>query len=184
MICSIAPYQHHSRDSGPCRPDELASAVCPATSTMNAAFAYSAFPPAGIKADKLMPQNAGMEVIDMSKQLLAIVHKAAAIKAASPQEVLVIMQRISKETKAEIRRLITGHSVIIKMPVKMYAVEFSEKDSEDINAMPFVLRVNAESRTEARKKFMQHIKQSFPHSKIVIDAIYVENLKIKQADIP
>lgn len=90
MICSIAPYQHHSSDSGPCRPDELASAVCPATSTMNAAFAYSAFPPAGINADKLMPQIADMEVINMSKQLLAIVHKAAAIKAAGGK---IVMKR-------------------------------------------------------------------------------------------
>ncbi len=181
MICSIASYQHHSRDSGPCRPDELASAVCIATSTMNAAFAYSAFPPAGINADKLMPQNAGMEVSDMSKQLFALIHSGIAVKAARPQEVLEVMQQIAK---AEMKRLITSHLVIIKMPVKMYAVEFSEKDSEDINAMPFVLRVNAENRSEARKKFMQHIKQNFPQSKIVIDAIYIENLKIKQADIP
>lgn len=151
---------------------------------MNAAFAYSAFPPAGVNADKLMPQNAGMEVSDMSKQLFALIHSGTAVKAARPQEVLEVMQQIAKAAKAEMKRLITSHLVIIKMPVKMYAVEFSEKDSEDINSMPFVLRVNAENRSEARKKFMQHIKQNFPNAKIKVETIYLENLKINQADIP
>ena len=50
-----------------------------------------------------MPQNAGMEVSCMSKQLFALVHPAAAIKAERPQEVLVVMYE-KVECEAEMER--------------------------------------------------------------------------------